>query len=403
MANAEHLKILKQGVKVWNDWRENNPDISPDFRNARLVDKNFKGANLRGATFWEADLRGTDFSLADLRFSLFYKANLTRAILNGANLFRTSFLSAKLREASLVMARIHEAELSGANLSRANLYKAYLVRSLLISANFSHAILIEADLGMSEIIGSNLRNADLRDAHLGSARLIYSDFKDANLEGCRIFGSSAWNVKLQGANQSNLIITPKNEPIITVDNLEVAQFIYLMLNNEKVRDVINTITSKVVLILGRFTPERKIVLDIIRDELRKLNYLPVLFDFENPANRDITETVSTLAHMARFVIADITDAKSIPQELQRIVPHLPSVPIQPLLQSSSKEYGMFEHFKNYPWVLEPYRYRSLRQVRSALLGKIIKPAESKAKNLERKRRSFEKNIARGRDKTSSDK
>ena len=49
--------------------------------------------------------------------------------------------------------------------------------------------------------------------------------------------------------QKNLIITPHGEPAITVDNLEVAQFIYLLLNNESVRRVIDTITSKVVLIL----------------------------------------------------------------------------------------------------------------------------------------------------------
>jgi hypothetical protein len=52
-----------------------------------------------------------------------------------------------------------------------------------------------------------------------------------------------------------------DEPKITVDNIEVAQFIYLMLNNEKVREVIDTITSKAVLILGRFTGERKPVLE----------------------------------------------------------------------------------------------------------------------------------------------
>ena len=108
------------------------------------------------------------------------------------------------------------------------------------------------------------------------------------------------------------------------DNIEVAQFVYLLLHNEKIRDVIDTIGKKAVLILGRFTAERKAVLDALREELRKRDYLPILFDFDVPATRDITETVSLLARMARFVVADITDARSIPQELSVIVPDLPS-------------------------------------------------------------------------------
>jgi len=169
------------------------------------------------------------------------------------------------------------------------------------------------------------------------------------------------------------------EPAITVDNIEIAQFIYLLLKYDKIRHVIDTITSKVVLILGRFTDERKAVLEAIRDELRKRDYLPVLFDFEKPSSRDITETVSTLAHMARFVIADITDAKSIPQELMAIVPSLPSVPVQPLLLASQREYGMFEHFRSYPWVLEPVLYDDQQKLLAELSGKVIAPAEARAR------------------------
>src|SRR5205814_6179205 len=168
-----------------------------------------------------------------------------------------------------------------------------------------------------------------------------------------------------------------------VDNLEVAQFIYLLLNNKKIRDVIDTITSKVVFILGRFTPERKIILDAIREELRKRNYTPVLFDFDKPASRDITETISTLAHMARFVIADITDAKSIPQELMAIVPSLPSVPVQPLILESQREYGMFEHFTRFPWVLPAYRYTDEASLILSLQENVIAPAEQKVKELEK--------------------
>ena len=54
-----------------------------------------------------------------------------------------------------------------------------------------------------------------------------------------------------------MVITPGNEPTVTVDEIEVAQFIYFILNNQKIRNVIDTITSKVVLILGRFTDARK--------------------------------------------------------------------------------------------------------------------------------------------------
>ena len=92
-------------------------------------------------------------------------------------------------------------------------------------------------------------------------------------------------------------------------------------------------------------------------------------------------TISTLAHMARFIIADLTEAKSIPQELMRIIPALPSVPILPILQVSAGEYGMFEHFKQYSSVLDTYRYESLEEVMASLTEKVIVPAELKANEL----------------------
>jgi hypothetical protein len=178
-----------------------------------------------------------------------------------------------------------------------------------------------------------------------------------------------------------LVIADEDEPEVTVDNIEVGQFIYLLLHNQKIRDVIDTVTSKAVLILGRFTDERKAVLNALREELRKRNYLPILFDFSVPATRDITETISLLARMARFVVADVTDAKSIPQELSMIVPDLPSVPVQPLLLKGSAEYSVFEHFKRYPWVLETYEYPSSERLIAGLSEHVIDPAEKYAQSV----------------------
>lgn len=248
---------------------------------------------------------------------------------------------------------------------------------ILIGANLHEATLIEANLSGANISRANLTRANLIDAKIFGAIMIGTNLEGATLTGCRIYGISVWGLNLKDAMQKDLIITNYNEPAITIDNLEVAQFIYLLLHNENIRHVIDTITSKVVLILGRFTPERKPVLDAIREELRCRDYLPILFDFNKPANRDLTETISTLAHMACFIIADITEAKSIPAELQRIVPDLPSVPVMPLVLRSDRSYALFEHIRRFNWVLEPYEYESQAELIASLGEKVIATAESK--------------------------
>jgi hypothetical protein len=165
----------------------------------------------------------------------------------------------------------------------------------------------------------------------------------------------------------------------------------LLLSNQKIRNVIDTITSKVVLILGRFTPERKVILDALRDELRKHNYTPVLFDFEKPDNRDLTETVSILAHLARFIIVDLTDPSSAPHEVATVIPHT-VVPVQPLLSQEPlmvdgkeverREYAMFEDLRRrYHWVLPTFRYQDTAELLAELLAQIIAPAEQKAGEL----------------------
>lgn len=218
-----------------------------------------------------------------------------------------------------------------------------------------------------------------------------TDLRGADLRGCNVYGASVWDPKIDAeTKQSNLIITffgpsevnPSGMEI-TVDDLQVAQFIYLMLNNQNVRRVIDTVTSKLVLILGRFTPDRKAILDALREELRHRNYLPIVFDFEVPESRDITETVSLLARMARFVVADLTDAKSLPQELAVIVPALPSVPVQPLLRSGNGVYGMFEHWQRFPWVLPVCTYDNVDELLASLAVRIIAPAERKVMELRR--------------------
>ncbi len=258
-----------------------------------------------------------------------------------------------------------------------------LTKANLSKANLSGASLVKANLGGSNLSGATLVRANLSGAMLMTATLVDTDLTGADLTGCRIFGVSAWRLKLEGVKQHNLIVTSFVEPEIAVDNIEVAQFIYLLLNNQKVRDVIDTITSKAVLILGRFTQERKPVLEALREELRQRKYLPILFDFEKPSSRNTDETITLLARMARFVVADISDAKSVLQELRAIVPDLPSVPVQPIILAMQEEPGMFDFYRNFRSFLNVHRYASQEQLIADLGEKVIRPAELKVLDLQR--------------------
>ena len=393
MVAQEHFERLKQGVETWNSWRQEHQGIRPDFTGANFMGADLMGADLMGADLSSAflsgaNLSGTNLSGANLtRAHLIRGVNLTGAILSGAILRNAYAVVANFRSAVLRDADLMGAVLSGANLSGANLTGANLTVSHLNGAHLSGAVLRDADLNGANLSGTilsgaNFSGADLSGADLRRAILVGTIFERANLTGASIYGISAWNLQLKDAKQCDLVITDKGKPIITVDNLEMAQFIYLLLNNERIRQVIDTITSKVVLILGRFTPERKAVLDTLREELRKQDYLPVLFDFEKPRDRDFTETVITLAHLARFIIADLTEPNSIPHEVATIIPQC-KVPVQPLLiQSASiREYSMFRDLMLYPWVLPTFRYQDIMSLLSSLKEHVIFPAEQKAQEL----------------------
>ena len=279
----------------------------------------------------------------------------------------------------LSRALLIDLDLRGINLAGAHLVRTNLRQTILSRANLSHANLERADLRAASLRRARLDHANLTGAVLRHTSLAEVSVEGATFTGCEIYGIAAWNLRGSPKDQSNLIIraTPA-EPAVSVDDLEVAQLVYLLLHNEKIRSVIDTVGRKAVLILGRFTPERKAVLDALRAALRGRGYLPMLFDFDEPRSRDLTETIVTLAHMSRFIIADLTDPRSVPQELTAIIPDLPSVPVVPLVLAAQKEYAMFEHWKRYPWVLPILRYKDGADLLQRLQKSVIEKAERKA-------------------------
>src|SRR5688500_13493675 len=208
-----------------------------------------------------------------------------------------------------------------------------------------------------------------------NSNLVNADITDAKISNSYVYGVNVWDLEGEFKKQKDLIITTEGCVPITVDNIKVAQFVYLFLNNKEIRDVINTLTSKSVLILGRFAiPERKAILDALRIKLREYNLLPIVFDFDRPTDKDFTETIKTLAGISYFVIADITNPKSSPLELQATVPNY-QIPFVPIIQEGEYPFAMMVDLqKKYNWVLDTISYDSLDTLIEILKPHIIDPA-----------------------------
>ncbi len=100
----------------------------------------------------------------------------------------------------------------------------------------------------------------------------------------------------------------------------------------------------------------------------------MLFDFSRPADKSWTDTIRTLAGLARFVIADLS-GPSVPQELYATVPHI-KIPFVPIIQSDHQVYSMFADLLEYDWVLRPViKFDSVDALITDLPKFIIEPVE----------------------------
>ena len=356
MANETHLNILKEGVAVWNAWRQSHQEIIPDLRDASFEDLGFPTLN-------EIDLSRSDLRGLFAQFLYISGANLTKANLEDAKLWGSNFSYSKLNGANLTRACLREAFLRHSDFSDATLISADLSDAFLTNAIFSRAKLRNADLYSADLGNANLQSADLSGARLSKANLTSCCLEGAVLNDCEVYGTSAWDIVGKPANQNNLRINSNEKPQVMVDDIEAANLVYLLHENQSWSRIVNTMTSRAVLILGRFEPERRKVLEAIADELRKFNELPILFTFDKPADRSVSETVRIFAGLSKYIIVDLTSPKSSPLECHLTVPDI-AVPLFPIIQEGEDEFSMFDDLYDYDWVLEGFKYKDIASVRA---------------------------------------
>ena len=326
MSEDKYIKLLRLGKTAWNNHRQENYTDRVNFNCVNLDGFDFEGYNLNNCHFYQSSLQRCNLNKTEICWSSFFHCKLANSTIINPDIIHYS----------------EETSFQGVNLR------------------------------WSSFAESDLQSVNMKGALFEGVHLHNCNLKGADISFSRIHGLSSWgNDTDETTIQNDLIITPHDESTVKVDNFEIAQFLYLIITNKKIRRIIDTLATKVVLILGSFSPDDKKNLDQIKSSLTKLNYIPVLFDFDKPTSRNLTETVSTIAHLSKFVIADLTNPRSIPHELASISPILKSVPIIPIIKEGQAPYSMFFDLRN---ISEPITYKE--ENITELVDKILNQADA---------------------------
>jgi uncharacterized protein YjbI with pentapeptide repeats len=403
-----HLQVFREAAqkndpRVWNCWRDEHNVERPNLRGADLSGLVLREVNLQFADLTEACLTEATIT-GSFDYAVLNKANLTDARMWSCRFEETQLVDATCHATKFCGSRIVASNFTDADLQKADFERCYLEDTFFDAADLTGATFYQADLWMAFLRGATLDHVNFRSANLHGAKLagasmtacdlrrtvlVDSDLQGTTIRDCDVYGVSAWGLlRDESTNQRNLRVSKEDESPLYVDDIEVAQFIYLIVQSPRVRDVIDTISRKGVLILGRFTPERKSVLDAIRTRLREFGYVPMIFDFEKPTQRDLEETVKILAGLSRFVIVDITNPSSSPLEIRATVPDY-MIPFVPIIECGEKPFSMFEGLQaKYDWVCDTVEYPSAKALLRALDTEIIAPVLAmEAKIAEKRARS----------------
>lgn len=204
MADKEQLSILEQGVEVWNEWRQDNPDVLIDLEGANLRHKHLEKINLSQANLENANLSFANLQKANLAFSGFKNTILSFASLDGANLSAAYFEKTYLEDASLDGAIMTGANFNKAILTNSNLKNAYLVDANfegtnLVAVNFGNANLSSVTFDQ-KIMGKSITKARFRLSKIWQQRhdlLLDTTIRCKGVNATTCYGSQRFKLFLQ--------------------------------------------------------------------------------------------------------------------------------------------------------------------------------------------------------------
>jgi uncharacterized protein YjbI with pentapeptide repeats len=196
-------------------------------------------------------------------------------------------------------------------------------------ANFSGATFRSTTFNKTILTGADFDNATFINCNLNRVNLVEAKFRVKEITETVVYGIAAWDLKTSDEMiQSKLVIEKTHQlysdlisqgkiPMM-VDDIELAQFVYYLSNHKKMRDTLNILNDRGVLLLGQFDNGGLERLYSIREWLQRKGYMAMIFDFARPDNLSLTDTALTMAGLSKFVVVDLS-GPSVPAELEAIL------------------------------------------------------------------------------------
>ena len=287
MTQGDPSQILMQGANIWNAWRERNPG-PVHFAKPHWYDSPGPGG---------LQVKGMNH------------VNFSGMNMSGVSIYNAFAEGLNLRDSVFEDTHFEEGDFSGANFDGATFHNTKFNKTILTGAHFDGATFVNCNLNRVNLVGASFHVKEITETV--------------------VYGIAAWDLQTSDdMKQSKLVIErtydlysdliQQGKVPMMVDDIELAQFVYYLSSHKKMRDALNILNDRGVLLLGRFKDGGLERLYTMREWFQGKGYMPMIFDFARPDNLSLTETVVTMAGLSKFVVVDLSGS-SVPAELQAIL------------------------------------------------------------------------------------
>ena len=321
------MKIVAYSIEG-SDWTiQLKPLITEDsYKNVKSNNLYKNLPDLRFAKFDEFDLVGAKFQHANLQKATFFRSDSSSIKLTNCFAADTKWNNSVLDDAVFDNCDLHHS-----NFSNTQLKRAVFKNCILTNAYFRNSVLTE----------TTFINCDLRHSNLSEINLNKSNF-----DNVKLYGTSLWDLKYDTIYAKNIDLSKNGKgEIMTI------------LEDDKLVEVINTLKSNTVVILGADSKDDSLsLLEKIGKKARSFGFTPIIVkNLREIDGESFTKKAIMYSLIAKFVIIENSNPSGHILEFNKVL-DLGCIVGVLHKENTGSTWLLEENFLKYPYHLNKFTY-----------------------------------------------